>query len=182
MLRTLYGMAKPTIARVHGAAFGRRRRVSSPAATSPIAAQDATFSLSEAKLGLDSGDDRPVRDRGHRRAAGAALLPHGRALRPRRRRSGSASSTTSCRQRSSTPRINELLGALLVAGPRAQLECKALIRGVAHRPIDDDVIAGTAAAHRRGPRVAGSARKASLRSSASAPAPRGSPDDDCAEP
>jgi methylglutaconyl-CoA hydratase len=41
-------------------------------------------------------------------------------------------------------RINELLGALLVAGPVAQLECKALIRGVAHRPIDADVIAGTA--------------------------------------
>jgi methylglutaconyl-CoA hydratase len=42
------------------------------------------------------------------------------------------------------PRINELLGALLSAGPRAQLECKALIRGVAHRPIDDDIVDGTA--------------------------------------
>ena len=31
-----------------------------------------------------------------------------------------------------------------MAGPVAQLECKALIRGVAHRPIDADVIAGTA--------------------------------------
>ena len=37
-----------------------------------------------------------------------------------------------------------MLGALLLAGPQAQLECKALIRGVAHRSIDADVIAGTA--------------------------------------
>jgi methylglutaconyl-CoA hydratase len=41
-------------------------------------------------------------------------------------------------------RIAALVATLLAAGPRAQLECKALIRGVAHRPIDDDVIAGTA--------------------------------------
>jgi len=42
-------------------------------------------------------------------------------------------------------RINELLGALLVAGPCAQAEAKALLRAVAHRSIDDDVIADTAA-------------------------------------
>jgi methylglutaconyl-CoA hydratase len=40
-------------------------------------------------------------------------------------------------------KINELLGALLVAGPLAQYEAKALIRATAHRPIDDDVIADT---------------------------------------
>ena len=41
-------------------------------------------------------------------------------------------------------RIGDLVGALRVAGPSAQLECKALIRGVAHRPIDADIISGTA--------------------------------------
>jgi methylglutaconyl-CoA hydratase len=40
--------------------------------------------------------------------------------------------------------IDELLGALLVAGPQAQTEAKALIRAVAERPIDDAVIADTA--------------------------------------
>ena len=40
-------------------------------------------------------------------------------------------------------RINEILGPLLLAGPRAQRECKALIRAVAHRPVDDNVIADT---------------------------------------
>jgi hypothetical protein len=41
-------------------------------------------------------------------------------------------------------RIDGLLRALLAAGPRAQGEAKALIRAVAHRPIADDVIEGTA--------------------------------------
>jgi len=38
-----------------------------------------------------------------------------------------------------------VLGALVVAGPRAQAESKALIRAVASRPVDDSVIADTAA-------------------------------------
>src|SRR5205823_1594792 len=42
-------------------------------------------------------------------------------------------------------RIDELLGSLLTAGPRAQAECKALIRAVAHRPIGVAMIAETAA-------------------------------------
>ena len=42
-------------------------------------------------------------------------------------------------------RVNELLGALFQAGPRAQAESKALIRAVSQRPVDDAVIADTAA-------------------------------------
>ena len=42
-------------------------------------------------------------------------------------------------------RIDELLGAIVLAGPQAQRESKALIRSVAHCPIDDRVIADTAA-------------------------------------
>ena len=51
-------------------------------------------------------------------------------------------------------RINELLGRLLMVGPRAQAEAKALIRAVAARSIDNEVIADTAA---RIARVRGSA-------------------------
>jgi methylglutaconyl-CoA hydratase len=40
-------------------------------------------------------------------------------------------------------RVNETLGPLMLAGPAAQRECKALIRAVAHKPIDDSVIADT---------------------------------------
>jgi methylglutaconyl-CoA hydratase len=39
--------------------------------------------------------------------------------------------------------VNEILGALLVAGPAAQREAKALIRAVAGRPVDAAVIADT---------------------------------------
>ena len=42
-------------------------------------------------------------------------------------------------------RIDELLGALLTAGPQAQAECKALIRAVAHPADRCRVIADTAA-------------------------------------
>ena len=40
-------------------------------------------------------------------------------------------------------RVNEMLAPLLVAGPNAQRECKALIRAVAHKPVDAKVIADT---------------------------------------
>ena len=40
-------------------------------------------------------------------------------------------------------RVNEVLGALLVAGPNAQREAKALVRAVADRPVDERVIADT---------------------------------------
>jgi methylglutaconyl-CoA hydratase len=41
-------------------------------------------------------------------------------------------------------RVNELLGHLMVAGPHAQAATKALVRAVAHRPIDERVVADTA--------------------------------------
>jgi methylglutaconyl-CoA hydratase len=41
-------------------------------------------------------------------------------------------------------KINELLGALLVAGPRAQREAKALVRAIAGKPIDAALVADTA--------------------------------------
>src|SRR2546429_247025 len=41
-------------------------------------------------------------------------------------------------------RVNELLGTLLTAGPRAQAECKLLLRAIANRPVDARLIADTA--------------------------------------
>ena len=41
-------------------------------------------------------------------------------------------------------RINELLGALLTAGPHAQAECKALLRAIVNRPVDARIVADTA--------------------------------------
>jgi methylglutaconyl-CoA hydratase len=42
-------------------------------------------------------------------------------------------------------RVNEVLGAILVGGPQAQREAKALVRAVANRPVDDELVADTAA-------------------------------------
>ena len=170
MLRTLYAFSKPTIARVHGAAFGGGVGLVA-CCDIAIAAQEATFALSEAKLGLIPATISPLRDRGDRRAPGAALLPHGGALRRRRgvSRIGLVHDIVPLEELDG--RINELLGALLVAGPHAQAECKALIRAVAHRPIDDGGDRRHRRAHRARARVAGSARKASRRSSASARPP-----------
>ena len=41
-------------------------------------------------------------------------------------------------------RVNEMLGALLLAGPKAQREAKLLVRAVANRAVDAPLIADTA--------------------------------------
>ena len=75
MLRTLNGLSKPTIACVRGAAFGGGVGLVACCDVA-VAAHDAIFSLSEAKLGLIPATIFAVRDRGDRRAAGATVLPH----------------------------------------------------------------------------------------------------------
>ena len=51
MLRALYALSKPTIARVHGAAYGGGVGLIA-ACDIAIAVPEATFALTEAKLGL----------------------------------------------------------------------------------------------------------------------------------
>ena len=141
MLATLDRMAKPTIARVHGAAYGGGVGLVA-CCDIAIAAQEATFSLSEAKLGLIPATVGPyvVAAIGARQARryflSAERFTAAEALRiglvhdvvP-----GDAIDLL----------LDTLIDALLVAGPRAQAESKALIRSVAARRIDDAVIADT---------------------------------------
>jgi len=142
MLRALYGMAKPTIARVHGTAMGGGVGLVA-CCDIAIGTQDATFALSEAKLGLIPATIGPyVIEAIGARAARRYFLTAERFSAAEAYRLGLLHDIVTAEDLDT--RINEILGALLIAGPRAQLECKALIRGVAHRPIDDDVIAGTA--------------------------------------
>jgi len=142
LLSTLDGLSKPTIARVHGAAYGGGVGLVA-CCDIAIASQDAMFAFSEAKLGIIPATISPyvVEAIGARHArryfvtcerfsAAEAFrigLVHDLAL-----------------PEELDARINEVLGALLLAGPRAQGECKALIRAVAHRPIDESVIDDTA--------------------------------------
>ena len=142
MLRTLNGLAKPTIARVHGAAMGGGVGLVA-CCDIAIAAQEATFALSEAKLGLIPATISPyVVDAIGTRYARRYFLTAERFDAAEAYRIGLVHDLV--QQTELDARINELLGALLVAGPQAQTECKALIRNVSHRPIDAQVIAGTA--------------------------------------
>jgi len=142
MLRTLNGLSKPTVACVRGAAFGGGVGLVA-CCDIAVAAQDAIFSLSEAKLGLIPATISPyVIEAIGARAARRYFLTAERFTAAEAFRIGLVHDIVP--EPELDTRINELLGALLLAGPIAQLECKALIRGVAHRPIDADVIAGTA--------------------------------------
>ncbi|MEO8344838.1 MAG: enoyl-CoA hydratase/isomerase family protein [Betaproteobacteria bacterium] len=142
MLRTLYGLSKPTVACVRGAAFGGGVGLVA-CCDIAVAAHDAIFSLSEAKLGLIPATISPyVIEAIGARQARRYFLTAERFTASEAFRIGLVHDIVP--EPGLDVRINELLGALLTAGPMAQLECKALIRGVAHRPITPEVINGTA--------------------------------------
>ncbi len=142
MLRALYALSKPTIARVHGAAYGGGVGLVA-AGDIAVGAPEATFALSEATLGLIPATIGPYvieaigARQARRRFLTAERFDAGAAL-----RIGLLHEVVALPEIDA--RIATLVAMLVAAGPQAQLECKALIRGVAHRPIDDDVIAGTA--------------------------------------
>jgi len=142
MLRTLCGMSKPTIARVHGAAFGGGLGLVA-CCDIAIAAQDATFSLSEVKLGLIPATISPyVIEAIGVRHARRYFLSAERFTAAEAYRIGLVHDIVPADELDA--RINEMLGALLIAGPKAQTAAKQLISAVAHRPIDADVVADTA--------------------------------------
>lgn len=143
MLRALHALSKPTIARVHGPAYGGGVGLIA-ACDIALAVPEATFALTEAKLGLIPATIGPyvIEAVGARQARRYFLTAERfgaeTALRIGLVHEIVASATLDAR-------VEDLVAMLRAAGPTAQLECKALIRGVAHRPIDADVIAGTAA-------------------------------------
>jgi methylglutaconyl-CoA hydratase len=142
MLSTLNTLSIPSIARVHGAAFGGGVGLVA-CCDIAIATQDATFALSEARLGLIPAAISPyVIEAIGARAARRYFLTAERFTAAEAYRLGLVHDLVLPDELD--PRINELLGFLVTAGPRAQEECKALIRAVAHRPIETGVIADTA--------------------------------------
>jgi methylglutaconyl-CoA hydratase len=143
MLKTLHRLSKPTIARVHGAAFGGGVGLVACCDVA-VAAHEATFSLSEAKLGLIPATIGPyVVEAIGARQARRYFLSAERFTAADALRVGLVHET--CALAEIDARIDALLGGLLAAGPGAQAEAKALVRAVAGRPIDDAVIADTAA-------------------------------------
>jgi len=143
MLKTLHRLSKPTIARVHGSAFGGGAGLVA-CCDIAFAAHDATFSFSEAKLGLIPATIAPyVVEAIGARYARRYFVSAERFTAAEAFRIGLVHEIYPLDEMDA--RINELLGALLVAGPRAQEESKALVRAVAGGPIDDAMIADTAA-------------------------------------
>jgi methylglutaconyl-CoA hydratase len=142
MLRALYALSKPTIARVHGAAYGGGVGLIA-ACDIAVAVPEAAFALTEAKLGLIPATIGPyVIEAIGARQARRYFLTAERFGAAEALRIGLVHEVAALPQLDT--RIDAIVGALRTAGPAAQLECKALIRGVAHRPIDADVISGTA--------------------------------------
>ncbi|HKW81812.1 MAG TPA: enoyl-CoA hydratase-related protein, partial [Casimicrobiaceae bacterium] len=134
MLSKLDRMSKPTIARVHGAAYGGGVGL---VACCDIAfgAPEATFSLSEVRLGLIPATVGPyVVDAIGARAARRYFLTGERFGADEARRLGLLHEVVPLPELDA--HINEVIGALLIAGPAAQGEAKRLIRAVARRPID----------------------------------------------
>ena len=142
MLRALHALSKPTIARVHGAAYGGGVGLVA-ACDIAVGASEATFALSEARLGLIPATIGPyVIEAIGARHARRHFLTAERFDAAEALRIGLLHEVVPLDRIDA--RIGETITALKVPGPVAQLECKALVQGVAHRPIDADVIAGTA--------------------------------------
>jgi methylglutaconyl-CoA hydratase len=142
MYQTLHRLSKPTIACVQGAAFGGGVGLVA-CCDIAIAATDATFALSEARLGLIPATIGP-----YVVAAIGARQAHRYFLTAERFTAAEAYRIGLVHELAQPgeldAKVNEMLGELLVAGPHAQAAAKALIRAVAGRPIDEKVILDTA--------------------------------------
>ena len=142
MLRSLYELPKPTVARVHGSVFGGGVGLVA-CCDIAIAGHDATFALSEARLGLIPATISPyVIEAMGARAARRYFLTAERFTAAEAYRLGLLHDIVPPADLDA--RVNEVLGFLVTTGPRAQAECKKLIRFVGNRPIDAAVIADTA--------------------------------------
>ncbi|HMS80499.1 MAG TPA: enoyl-CoA hydratase/isomerase family protein [Burkholderiaceae bacterium] len=142
LLRRIAESPKPTVARVHGPAFAGGLGLVT-ACDIAVASFDATFCLSEVKLGLIPAMISPyvVRAMGPR-AAGRWFLTAEVFDGAEAYRCGLVQEIAAPEELDGA--VNALLGHLVVAGPRAMAETKALIRDVAHRPVDDALMHETA--------------------------------------
>jgi methylglutaconyl-CoA hydratase len=142
MLSTLDRMTKPTIARVHGAAFAGGTGLVA-ACDIALGTPEAKFCLSEAKLGLSPATISPyvVRAMGVRMARRyfltAEVFDAQEAY-----RIGLLSALVPAAELDSA--LAGLLTHLLAGGPRAIAEIKDLIRAVSAGAVDDAMIADTA--------------------------------------
>jgi methylglutaconyl-CoA hydratase len=143
LMRTLAHLRKPTIARVQGAAYGGGVGLVA-CCDIAVAAQSASFSLSEAKLGLIPAVISPyvVAAIGER-AARRYFLTAERFDAAEAWRIGLVHELVGDHE-SLDDKIGEIVDAILACSPSAHREAKDLIRAVASRPVTSELIQDTA--------------------------------------
>ncbi len=143
LMRTLYGLSKPTIARVHGNAFGGGVGLVA-CCDMAVGTHAAAFSLSEVKLGLIPAAISPyVIAAIGERAARRYFLTGERFDAAEAYRLGLLHELAQSDD-DMDDKINDLCTALFAAGPHAVAEAKSLIAAVANQPINDALVADTA--------------------------------------
>ena len=143
LMSTLYGLSKPTIARVQGAAYGGGVGLVA-CCDIAVGTQSASFSLSEVKLGLIPAVISP-----YVIAAIGARAAHRYFLTAERFDAAEAFRLgllheLAADDEAMDEKINDIVTALLSCSPNAISEGKNLIAAVANRPIDAVTIADTA--------------------------------------
>lgn len=143
LMSTLNELAKPTIARVQGAAYGGGVGLIA-ACDIAVGTYDALFTLSEVKLGIVPAVISPyvlaaIGERYSRRY----MLTAERFSAAEAYRIGLLHELVPGEDQLDEA-IAEILESLLANGPHAQAECKELIRVVAGQPIDAQTIDETA--------------------------------------
>ncbi len=144
LMRTLHDLTKPTIARVQGAAFGGGVGLVA-CCDIAIGTVRAAFSLSETKIGLIPAVISPyvIAAMGER-AAHRYFLTAEKFDAAEAFRLGLLHDLAQDDDELDD-KINDVVTALLGCSPQAVAEAKQLIAAVANRPIDDALIADTAA-------------------------------------
>jgi methylglutaconyl-CoA hydratase len=142
MLRTIYICPKPVIARVQGDAFGGGVGLIS-ASDIAITVENASFSLSEVKLGLIPATVSPyvIRAIGAR-AARRYFITAERFGAVEAHRIGLVDEVVSADLLD--PTIQSIIAAICQNGPHAVTKTKQLIHDIDGRPVSEDVLEDTA--------------------------------------
>ena len=142
MLQSLATLKQPTIARVHGIAFGGGMGLAS-ACDICIASSDAKFATSEVRLGLAPSTISPyvIRAIGARQASRYFLTAE-RITAEQAQKIGLVHEVTAIEELDS--KIDEIVQALLLGGPEAQASSKQLIQLVDQQVLTEELLLQTA--------------------------------------
>jgi methylglutaconyl-CoA hydratase len=142
VFRLLAGSSKPTIARVHGAAFGGGAGLAA-ACDICVAADHATFTISEVRFGLIPSAISPyvLRAIGPRQALRYFQTAE-RITAPRAHHLGLVHEIVEAEH--IDDKIAKFAHSLSKGGPKALAAAKALVDRVAWRPVDEDLVEDTA--------------------------------------